>query len=77
MSFNLLGAVVHGAESFLMSGGNPVAAGIGAFEGGMQQKRQSQMPQMPGLSDALSAQPDILAEVNQLSKLAGGAQISL
>ncbi len=72
MSFNLLGAVVHGAESLLMSGGNPVAAGIGALEGGLQPS-PAQMPQgqMPPLD------PDILNEVNQLSKLASGANVAL
>ena len=75
MSFNILGAVVHGAESFLMSGGNPVAAGVGALEGGMQQQpQQLQMPQLPGMGDALAQQPDLLAQVNQLSNLFKGSE---
>jgi hypothetical protein len=56
MSFNILNAVVHGAESFLMSGGNPVAAGIGAVEGGIAPAQPQ--PQM---------EPDLLAELNSLS----------
>ena len=35
MSFNLLNGIVHGAESWLASGGNPVAAGAGALAGGL------------------------------------------
>lgn len=79
MSFNILSAVVHGAESFLMSGGNPVAAGIGALEGGLT-PAAPQMPQVPnvplvsGINDALAQQPDVLAEVSQLSNLAKGVQ---
>ena len=57
MSFNILNAVVHGAESFLASGGNPVAAGIGAVEGGMTP--QAQPPP--------SMEPDLFAEINLLS----------
>ncbi len=57
MSFNILGAIVHGAESFVMSGGNPIAAGIGAVEGGVSQEAQAQTP-------------DVLSEVNMLSNFA-------
>lgn len=46
MSFNILGAIVHGAESFVMSGGNPIAAGVGAVEGGLQPSAQ-QAPPLP------------------------------
>ena len=80
MSFNILGAVVHGAESFLMSGGNPIAAGIGALEGGITPSAP-QMPAVPniplqsGMNDALAQQPDVLAEVSQLSNLAKEVQL--
>ena len=64
MSFNILGAIVHGAESFLMSGGNPVAAGIGAVEGGLAQSQQT--PHL-ALGDARAQTPDVLSEINLLS----------
>ena len=62
MSFNILGAIVHGAESFVMSGGNPIAAGLGAAEGGFAQQ--------PGLSDAQAQMPDVQSKVNMLSNFA-------
>jgi len=35
MAFNLLNGIVNGAESFFLSGGNPIAAGAGALAGGL------------------------------------------
>jgi hypothetical protein len=68
MSFNILGAIVHGAESFVMSGGNPIAGGIGAVEGGLSQNASASQP--PGLGDAQAQTLDLLSEINMLSNFA-------
>lgn len=76
MSFNIGHALVSAAESFVTSGGNPIAAGVGAVEGGCSGNQTTAQPTVAGfnpaelLEGALGQQPDITSSINQLSNLA-------
>ena len=76
MSFNIGHALVSAAESFVTSGGNPIAAGAGAIAGGCSGNQPPAQSSISGfnpaelLESALGVQPDVTSSVNQLSDLA-------
>lgn len=76
MSFNIGQALLGGAESFLTSGCNPIAAVAGAVEGGCAGGSSSAGtsgldPSM--LESALSQQSSAFTNINTLSSLAQSA----